>query len=88
MRWKYCRNQCFVRERCAYHKVNTCEVKNKLDKTSVVSNAFPVYILQVKKENDDEDNIEDIIARIPKAEDVLYKKRQHLPGYPLSVKCL
>lgn len=38
---------------------------------------------EVKVENDEEEEIEDIIARIPPVEDVLYKKRQHLPGYPL-----
>lgn len=30
----------------------------------------------------EEDEEQNIIAKIPVAEDVLYKKRQHLPGYP------
>ena len=47
-----------------------------------ISNLY-IYFVQNKVENDDEDDTEDIIARILPVEDVLYKKRQHLPGYPL-----
>lgn len=36
-----------------------------------------------KQMNDNENNEEqDVFANIPLADDVLYKKRQHLPGYP------
>ena len=43
-----------------------------------------VKVEEVKVEEvNDEEGMEDIIAHIPPVEDVLYKKRQHLPGYPL-----
>ena len=44
-----------------------------------------IAFFQKEDELEEEIDIEDIISRIPPVEDVLYKKRQHLPGYPLYV---